>query len=165
MNKIGLKNKSGFTLIELLIVIAIVGIMSTLTIVSLDRAKSKARDARRLSDITQIQKALEVYYYSEDKYPDMDEGFCTYGLSSVVACNSLLSNPTTAWIPSLTTYLEQPLPIDPINSLNGNYFYLYSQFSQGSGYYLLFRLETQDQTNECEPVINNSLNWSCKKSH
>lgn len=162
------KNKLGFTLIELLIVIAIIGILSTATVVSLGQAKAKARDARRLADITQIRKALEVYYYSEGAYPDMNGSLCTYALSSLIACSSLLAQPNSAWIPSLTSYLEQPLPIDPINTSGGSdstkhYFYLYSQFSQGNGYYILYRLESQPQKNECAPTMNDP-NWSCRKS-
>jgi len=65
------KNKklSGFTLIELLVVIAIIGILSTTVMTSLNTARFKARDARRLSDIHQIQLALTMYYDSKGRYP------------------------------------------------------------------------------------------------
>ena len=62
-------NKKGFTLIELLVVIAIIGLLSTLAIVALGGARSKARDARRLSDIKQIQTALDLYYADNNSYP------------------------------------------------------------------------------------------------
>ncbi|MEK7158398.1 MAG: type II secretion system protein [Patescibacteria group bacterium] len=51
----------GFTLIELLVVIAIIGLLSTLSIVSLSSARSKARDAKRVSDMRQIGTVMEVY--------------------------------------------------------------------------------------------------------
>lgn len=54
-------NKRGFTLIELLVVIAIIGLLSTIALNSLDRARMGARDAKRLSDLKNIQKALEMY--------------------------------------------------------------------------------------------------------
>ncbi len=62
-------NKKGFTLIELLVVIAIIGLLSTLAVVALGSARSKARDSKRLSDIKQVQTALELYYTDQGSYP------------------------------------------------------------------------------------------------
>lgn len=61
--------KKGFTLIELLVVIAIIGLLSTLAVVALGSARLKARDAKRLSDLKQIQTALELYYTDQNAYP------------------------------------------------------------------------------------------------
>ena len=55
-----MKNKKGFTLIELLVVIAIIGLLSTLAVVSLNNARAKARDAKRVSDIKQISILIEM---------------------------------------------------------------------------------------------------------
>jgi prepilin-type N-terminal cleavage/methylation domain-containing protein len=57
-----LKRNKGFTLIELLVVISIIGLLSTIVLVSMGGARSKARDAKRQSDIRQILTAQEVYY-------------------------------------------------------------------------------------------------------
>jgi prepilin-type N-terminal cleavage/methylation domain-containing protein len=62
-------NKSGFTLIELLVVIAIIGLLSTLSVLALNTARAKARDAKRISDVKQIQTALEMYYNDVSDYP------------------------------------------------------------------------------------------------
>lgn len=62
-------NKKGFTLIELLVVVAIIGLLSTLAVVALGNARVKARDAKRLSDLKQIQTALELYYTDNSSYP------------------------------------------------------------------------------------------------
>ena len=55
------KNKKGFTLIELLVVIAIIGVLASIVLASLNNARRKSRDARRITDIKQIQLALELY--------------------------------------------------------------------------------------------------------
>lgn len=64
-----LKEKRGFTLIELLVVITIIGILSSIVLFSLDSARVKARDARRLADMRQVALALEFYIDRYKHYP------------------------------------------------------------------------------------------------
>ena len=61
--------KKGFTLIELLVVIAIIGILSSVVLASLSTARQKSRDAKRISDVGQIQLALELYFDAYQSYP------------------------------------------------------------------------------------------------
>lgn len=61
--------KKGFTLIELLVVIAIIGVLASVVLASLNTARRKSRDARRISDVKQIQLALEMYFDSNSGYP------------------------------------------------------------------------------------------------
>jgi len=63
------EGSKGFTLIELLVVIAIIGILASIILASLNSARQKGRDARRLSDVKQIQLALELYYDANGAYP------------------------------------------------------------------------------------------------
>ena len=65
---IKVKNR-GFTLIELLVVIAIIGILSSVVLASLNSARQKGRDARRLSDVKQLRTAMDLYYDSTQFYP------------------------------------------------------------------------------------------------
>jgi general secretion pathway protein G len=64
-----MKKRKGFTLIELLVVIAIIGLLSTLAIVAMGNARQKSRDAKRISDVKQIQTALELYFNDQNGYP------------------------------------------------------------------------------------------------
>lgn len=62
-------SQKGFTLIELLVVISIIGVLASIVLASLNSARAKARDARRVSDFKQIQTALEFFYDSQGRYP------------------------------------------------------------------------------------------------
>jgi len=64
-----MKKLRGFTLIELLMVIAIIGILSSIVMVSLGSSKTKSRDAKRVSDIKTLQLALATYYSDNLFYP------------------------------------------------------------------------------------------------
>lgn len=64
-----MKKQKGFTLIELLVVIAIIGLLSTLAVVALNNARMKSRDSKRVSDVKQLQTALELYYNDANAYP------------------------------------------------------------------------------------------------
>ncbi len=65
------KYKTGFTLIELLVVVAIISLLSSIVLASLNSARAKARDATRMSDIKQIQNAVELYILSNGGAPDI----------------------------------------------------------------------------------------------
>lgn len=117
-----MKNKKGFTLIELLVVIAIIGILSSVVLASLSTARAKSRDARRISDLGQIQLALELYFDSSSTYP--------------VATFGAITTPLTVLAP---TYMPR-LPADPQNS--GNYVYKYA--GTATTYVLTADLERYD---------------------
>ncbi|MBN2306841.1 type II secretion system protein [Candidatus Peregrinibacteria bacterium] len=63
-------NKKGFTLVELLVVIAIIAILSVTAYVALGGQTAKARNSRRMQDLSAIQSALEIYAVSHNnRYP------------------------------------------------------------------------------------------------
>lgn len=61
--------RNGFTLIELLVVIAIIGLLASIAYIALNAGREKARDAIRISAISDFSRALEYYYADHNKYP------------------------------------------------------------------------------------------------
>lgn len=100
----------GFTLIELLVVIAIIGILSSVVLASLNSARQKGRDARRVSDIKQLQLALELYYDSNQSYATSTD------LAELATSGYIATVPTD---PDGTAYTYQPLNNDDTNWSTG----------------------------------------------
>ncbi len=63
------KYSHGFTLIEFLVVIAIIGLLSSVVLSLLNTARMESRDARRINDLRQIKLALELYFDDNRSYP------------------------------------------------------------------------------------------------
>ncbi len=102
--------RTGFTLIELLVVIAIIGILSTLAIVALGSARQKARDSKRVADLNQVSKALELYFNDNNDYPTIITPGQPISSGSTVYMSAVPSNPT---------------PRDDNNCVNSDYSYAY----------------------------------------
>ena len=122
--------KKGFTLIELLVVIAIIGLLSTLSIIALNSARARARDAKRISDVRQIQLALEMFYNENNRYPD-----------EVTVGGPI--GPTSA--PYLRSYPTPPSPADGTctsgaTGTNSSYVYLVQGSGQTSSFTVQFCL-------------------------
>lgn len=110
----------GFTLIELLVVMAILGILAVIGLGSFRSAQIKGRDAKRKHDLSQIQKALEMFYNDNQGYP-LTADFPTSG---------------TTWQSAGTVYLKE-IPSDPK-------FGSYQYSSDGVEYRLYARLENEN---------------------
>lgn len=128
-----INNKKGFTLIELLVVIAIIGILSSVVLASLNSARQKSRDARRVSDMKQLQLALELYFDTNRAYPVQT----TQGAlpASLVTGGHMAA-----------------LPVEPVSS---NAAYQYISAAGGSSYCLGAQIEGTPPTpaDTC-PVLN-----------
>ena len=63
------QNLRGFTLIELLVVISIIGLLSSIVLTSLTEARGRARDAKWLAELKQIQTVMAAYKNDKGFYP------------------------------------------------------------------------------------------------
>ena len=130
----GSKKSPGFTLIELLMVIAIIGVLATLASIALASVKNKARDARRISDIKQMQAALDLYFNEELRYPT---DTVTAGKAAFIVGQPLTSNDGSK------TYMSKvPSNPTPVNdgSCPADTQYVYKQTNGGVSYTLSYCL-------------------------
>ena len=122
----------GFTLIELLVAIAVLGVVASALFAAINPVKriNQANDARRKTDLAQIQRALEQFYQDNNgKYPP-NSGPSDYrilGFSGAVNWGS-------SWPPYINV-----LPKDPkapaktyiYISSDGQSYQLYASLDQG----------------------------------
>jgi type II secretion system protein G len=138
--------RRGFTLIELLVVIAIIGILASIILASLNSAREKSRDARRLSDLRQLQTALELYASDNNgQYPTT--GGAWWGNCSTYGSHG--TSGATGWVPNLAPQYIAVLPLDPRPS-GTQYCYLYR--SNVSDYMLLAYGTVETYTSTTNPA-------------
>ncbi len=86
------RSQKGFTMIELLVVMAVIGILSSIAYAGFGNVQQRARDGRRRSDMQTIQRGFEQYFTLGNTY---------------AACSTMFNN---------TSIFPQGVPLDPINT-------------------------------------------------
>ena len=131
---LALRASKGFTLIELLVVIAIIGLLSSIVLASLNSARTKSRDARRVSDLKQLQTALELYYNDNTAYPT--------ATTQAAASTTLAALVTGGYIATI--------PVDPAYTSSNNYRYEYKTTTAGAFYCIGANMEgSSPPTSSC----------------
>lgn len=159
------KKQKGFTLIELLVIISVVSFISSIVLVSLNNARIKARDVRRVSDIKQITKALEFFYNDNGHYPNTNWAGTAWACFDCILTSALdydIYNITSspAFIYSdiktaLTSYIKNVA--DPLNRKEFPYSgYIFQ--SDGKEYKLLAHRNPEDLRNIPANMVDP---WRC----
>ncbi|MBL8158841.1 prepilin-type N-terminal cleavage/methylation domain-containing protein [Candidatus Saccharibacteria bacterium] len=148
---------SGFTIVELLIVIVVIGILAAIVLNSFSNSQKQARDAKRMTDLTAIVKAVRSYGASTGAFPAVtaNPGIDGWEVST---------DPAGSFIESLVTArLFNEVPVDPTN--NSQYTYRYYRYAGGSyncnggqSYFVVAIEHTEQYGNAKHPK---SPGWAC----
>ncbi len=139
--------RSGFTLVELLVVIAILGILAVISLTSFQTSQMKARDARRKSDLSQIAKAMELFYNDNERYPGSLAGNilgCEYDPENGTGSSCEWGDEEKQFTDGKTVYLKS-IPKDPSGGLN----YYYRSTNNNQSFQLYAHLENSQDSNAC----------------
>lgn len=153
--------KSGFTLIELLVVVAIIGILASVVLASLNTARAKARDSRRKEDVHQLVNAFSLFYSDNGNFPatgttnclGVPTGSTCWGLKVIPGSNTLITQ--------LSPYMKSiSLDPSPGRSLGDAYLYLDGQTPMTggceavytTGHYILWHPENDPSISSCGSV-------------
>ena len=143
-NPIPRKHKRGFTLIELLVVIAILALLMSIIIITLNPAEMlrKARDTKRITDLSSLRTALNLYM-TDVIDPQLGTTGTCYGALPSPCPNTCGATPTcvttanlrlttgSGWIPVNFGAISSgsplsALPVDPTNATSTTYWLYYT---------------------------------------
>lgn len=116
--------EKGFTLIELMVVVAIVGLLASSILASLDNARGRARDASRIAEFREVMKSLELYRTNVGSYPcsgpvggnNLD---CAATTVNGSATSRIKKGSNTGIFNTVEDTLRQGLKISPSDDIQG----------------------------------------------
>lgn len=98
--------QKGFTLIELLVTMGIIAVLSGLAVFNFNQARMRARDVQRKSDLSQLQKALELYRNDNNgRYPQSIADQATVLVTAGYSKTVFVDPKAESW----TNYVYEPL--------------------------------------------------------
>ncbi len=110
--------KKGFTLIELLVVVAIIGILASVVLASLNTARAKGADAATKAGLANMRAQAELYYDTNSGYSSA--AIATFPAVGCTAATTLFLDTTfVSAIAGITASAGTP-PICAVSGTNGS---------------------------------------------
>ena len=142
--------RKGFTLVELLVVVAIMGILTMITVSQFTTARRKAYDVQRKADLSALQKALLMYYADYSVMPNgsLDGRVILqdHGVAKTINWGEEFSD--SAAVPYI--YMK----VMPKENRAGYPSYFYEQLVGGKGFAIYAALESTFYV-DCRKVVGN----------
>jgi len=126
-----LKNK-GFTILELIVVVAIIGILTSIILFAISDSREKGRNARRHRDAHEIRSALNLYVTDNGTYPTNGSEW-----EIIIDGTDYLTNDLEG-----AGYFSE-VPLDPLNE--GVYVYKYRPEDNARNYNITYCLEPNEE--------------------
>ncbi len=127
MKKITLPHfAKGFTLVEMLVVVAIISLLSGITLVSLSGSRNAARDNIRISTIQQLQLTMRLYVEQYGSDIDCENGVYIDGSTS--GLSGSLSTGACTDAAQILSFIEShmgEIPHDPLGPDNPDAYYYF----------------------------------------
>lgn len=148
MTKRWASRRHGFTIVELLIIIAVIGILATVTLVYYSGAQGRARDTRRKTDIGIIIGYLELYAADHQGQYPVSTGSTTINAAWSTTSDGSWANLASALAP-YGQIPSDPIPTQGVSGLtSSNYSYFGGHqpttYCNGKLLYLLtYKLEAE----------------------
>lgn len=149
-------NWSGFTLIEIMIVIGMLGVLVTgiITVINPLKQIRSANDAKRISDLGQLQKALELYYQDHQAYPRQSANY-----------ELMYENAAVAWGQRFGPDAQPYMATLPKSPGSIKYIYYTPNATNPQSYVLYTYLETPEKVDEqCQAASCSPSGISCYTS-
>lgn len=121
--------------------IAIIGILASVVLASLNSARERSRDAKRLAEMRQVQIALEAYFAEYGRYPNNSS-------TPNAACGNTSGGLCITALAADANFLKY-LPNIPSDPSYAGTAYNYQYHRAGTGWALAVVLEKNGGTTRC----------------
>ena len=170
-----MKRNKGFTLIELMVVISIITLVSSVIFASLNIARAKARDARKIAETNSVRNAVNLYYASNKTMPNMYDCTSTCGGGSGINNGRATleiedqSNPTTESGRAYRATMNELVSggfLAAVPSTSAGSPYSFYNYGSGNAYGVMFGTtlevpKTQLVLNSCKVTAIDLTNIDC----